>query len=315
MESNTSILPDTKELLKSGSQFGHETKRWNPKMRKFIFGEKNGIHIIDVDKTVSALESAVKFLEEASSKGNILFVGTKKQASEIVKNEAIRSGSYFIDERWAGGLLTNFKMIRQSLNKLNSLEKMFEEGVQDRTKFEVSRMKKEWEKLNRLYSGIKTLTSKPSAVVIIDTNFEKAAVRECNIISIPIVAIVDTNSDPEVANYPIPANDDAINSIQLILKTLADAILRGNKGNGVQHDLKDYSAVEVKITKNEIVEDKEVVAIQEQGVNELPETKENNDVNSVKPTKLVKSSKGILERVKEEADKEKKKVKSTSKKK
>lgn len=306
MADKTSItMPEAKELLQAGAQFGHETKRWNPKMRKYIFGEKNNIHVINVDKTLEGLSSAANFLSEASAKGNILFVGTKKQASDIIKEEAIRSGAYYIDERWAGGLLTNFKMIKESLNKLNALEKMFEEGVQDRTKYEVSRMKKEWAKLNRLYSGIKALSSKPTAVFILDTNFEKAAVKECKKISIPIVAIVDTNSDPDLADYPIPANDDAIKSLKIILKTLGDAVLAGNKGEGVKHDLKDYSKVEVKITKNTVTD--------ESGAELLSDDVNTQDAPKVvsKPVR-VRASKGILERVKEEAD-EKKKAKTEKK--
>lgn len=296
-------MPDAKELLKAGSQFGHETKRWNPKMRRYIFGEKNNIHVIDVSKTLESLEKASNFLVDAASRGNILFVGTKKQASDIVKAEAIRSGAYFIDTRWAGGLLTNFKMIKESLSKLNSLERMFEEGVQGRTKYEVSKMKKEWAKLNRLYSGIKTLSAKPTAVVVLDTNFEKAAIKECKKISIPVVALVDTNSDPESADYPIPANDDAISSITLVMKVLADSVLAGNGGNGVKHDLKDYSKVEVKITKQEVEGDRMVEAI-------TPIGNEGGSVENLKETKVVKtrstkSSKGILERVKEEAEKKK----------
>lgn len=296
-------MPDAQELLKAGSQFGHETKRWNPKMRRYIFGEKNNIHVIDVSKTLESLEKASSFLVDAASRGNVLFVGTKKQASDIVKAEAIRSGAYFIDTRWAGGLLTNFKMIKESLSKLNSLERMFEEGVQGRTKYEVSKMKKEWAKLNRLYSGIKTLSAKPTAVVVLDTNFEKAAIKECKKISIPVVALVDTNSDPDSADYPIPANDDAISSITLIMKVLSDAVLAGNGGNGVKHDLKDYSKVEVKITKKEVENEKMTEVIS--GIENESSLRENSKETKVVKTKPSKSSKGILERVKEEAEKKK----------
>lgn len=293
-------IPDAKELLKAGAQFGHETKRWNPKMKKFIYGEKNNIHIIDVEQTISKLDEAAQFLKDAASRGNVLFVATKRQASDIVKEEAIRAGSYFINVRWAGGLLTNFKMIKESLNKLNSLETMFEEGVQGRTKYEVSRMKKEWQKLDRLYSGIKSLSTKPTAVVVLDTNYEHAAVRECRKIGIPLVGVVDTNSDPESVNYPIPANDDAINSIKLILKVLADAVLEGNKGHGVKHNLKDYSKVEVKITKTQEEEKEEAEAI------ESEETETKTVIEAPKTArKSSTKTKGILEKVKEEAEKSK----------
>jgi small subunit ribosomal protein S2 len=303
-------MPDIKDLLKSGVQFGHETKRWNPKMSKFILGEKNGIHIIDVEKTLEGLQSACTFLTDAASRGSILIVGTKKQASELVKAESIRSGAYFIETRWAGGLLTNFKMVKESLAKLNSLEQMFEEGVAGRTKYEISRMKKEWQKLDRLYSGIKSLTTKPSAVVILDTNFEKAAIKECRRISIPVVALVDSNSNPEMADYPIPANDDAINSIKLILKVIGDAILEGNKGSGVKHVLKDYSKVDVKITKSS----EEAPVVSEVGVTDVgaadtPVNKKNK-ASSSRPTTKKIQTKGILERVKDDADKSKKSSKA-----
>ena len=292
-------VPTVKELLKAGVQFGHESKRWNPKMAKYIYGEKNKIHIIDINQTEGKIKDAAEFLKDAASKGSVLFVGTKRQASNIVKDEAIRAGAYFVNVRWAGGLLTNFPVVKKSLIKLNSLEKSFEEGIEDRTKFEVSRMKKEWQRLERLYSGIKNLNQKPVAVVIIDTNFEKSAVRECRKVRIPIVGIVDTNSDPDFSDYLIPANDDAIGSINLLMKTLADAVLEGNKGNGVKHVLKDYSKTEIKITK--LKEVKEIVETVE-----IPEENKQEEAPRMKETTPAPRSrskvKGILERVKEEAE-------------
>lgn len=297
-------VPSIKDLLKVGIQFGHESKRWNPKMSRYIYGEKNKIHILDVNKTHEKLQEAVNFLTDAASKGNVLFVGTKRQASEIVKREAIRAGAYFIDERWAGGLLTNFGVVRKSLAKLGTLEKSFEEGVEDRTKFEVSRMKKEWQRFNRLYSGIKDLSAKPTAIVIIDTNFEKSAVRESRKVRIPIVGLVDTNSDPDKADYIIPGNDDAIGSITLVIKLLADAVLDGNKGNGIKHSLVDYSKVEIKITKKEVVKStEELIAVPTES-DQLEKSPENMaKVTSKAPRSRVKV-KGILEMAKEEAKSE-----------
>ncbi|MEP7103516.1 MAG: 30S ribosomal protein S2 [Candidatus Dojkabacteria bacterium] len=307
-------IPSAKDLLQAGVQFGHQTKRWNPKMGKYIFGEKNHIHIIDADKTIKGLEDATKFLTESAAKGGVLFVGTKKQASDLVRDEAVRSGSYFINKRWAGGLFTNFSKIKLSLNKLRSLEKSFEEGVKDRTKYEVALMKKEWQKLNRLYAGMKTLEAKPVAMVILDTNFEKSAVKEAKKIGVPVIGIVDTNCDPDLIDYVIPANDDAMRSISLILKTLADAILVGNKGNGVKHELKDYSKVEVKITKANEVEEEQKVIIS--GSEEEPTVMVEQHVSTqskhttAKPS--TKTNKGILERVKEQEEEKKtpKKVKA-----
>ncbi len=300
-------LPTAQELLQAGAQFGHQTKRWNPKMGKYIFGEKNHIHIIDAEKTIKGLEDAVKFLEEAASKGGILFVGSKKQASELVKEEAVRAGAFFINKRWAGGLFTNFAKIKLSLNKLRGLEKGFEEGVKDRTKYEVALMKKEWQKLNRLYSGIKTLETKPTAIVVLDTNFEKSAVKEARKVGVPVVGIVDTNCDPDMVDYVIPANDDAIKSISIVLKTLGDAILVGNKGAGVKHELKDYSKVEVKITKANEVEEEAKIIISDNG-EVAPETltMQPTVINkSITQKPSTKTNKGILERVKEEAEEKK----------
>lgn len=295
----SAVLPTAKELLEVGVQFGHESQRWNPKMGKYIYTAKNGIHIIDIHQTEDKLKEAVAFLTDAASKGNVMFVGTKKQAADIIKEEAIRSGSYFIASRWAGGILTNFSVVKKSLTKLEGLEKSFEEGVQDRTKYEVSVMKKEWERLNRLYEGVKSLSAKPSAIVIVDTRFEKAAVREARKMGIPVVALIDTNCDPDTADYIIPGNDDAIRSISLIIKTLADAVLKGNKGNGIKHKLVDYNKVEIKITKtDEIKESKELV----QADTIVEEPKKAPVVEQRRPARKTKV-KGILEIAKEKASK------------
>lgn len=305
--SNVSI-PTAEEMLEAGVQFGHATKRWNPKMKDFIFGSKQKIHIIDVLQTQTALQEVVEFLANAAAKGNVLFVGTKNQASDIIRKEAVRSGAFFVDQRWAGGLLTNFPVVKQSLNSLNSLEKQFEEGVEGRTKFEISRMKKEWQRLDRLYSGIKQLEGKPVAAVIIDVNFEKGALRECKKLGIPVVALVDTNVDPESVNYPIPSNDDAITVIELMMKVLADAVIAGNKGKGIAHKLQDYSKAEIKIAKVEDTEgDTQVAEI------EVSESKPVGKPVVKVPAKKVSKSKGskgsaggILERVQKEKEGKKK---------
>ncbi len=293
-------VPSTKDLLKAGVQFGHETKRWNPKMKKYIFGEKNKIHVIDIDQTQDMLEKAAKFLAEAASRGGVLFVGTKRQASSIIKEQAIRCGAYYVDERWAGGLLTNFSVVKKSISNLRKLEESFETGVEDRTKFEVSRMKKDWQRLSRLYSGIKSLNGKPSAILVVDAQFEKSAVREARKIGAPIVGIVDTNSDPDIVDYLVPANDDAIGSISILIKTLADAVLAGNRGNGIKHNLKDYSKVEIKITKHKelVNEDKGITIALTQEESPLNQNQASQDEGRSR-----RKVKGILERVKEEAEK------------
>jgi small subunit ribosomal protein S2 len=295
-------IPDIKEFLKTGAQFGHQNKRWNPKMQKYIFGKRGDIHIIDLSQTIPLLEQALKFLVSASMRGRVLFVGTKRQAAEILKDEAKRSGAYYIIHRWPGGLFTNFKMINRSLKKLEKLEADFEAGIEGRTKYEISQMKKDWERLNRLYAGVKTMDRKPRAIVIVDPNFEKNAVREAIRVGVPIVAIIDTNSDPDGINYPIPANDDAIKSLKLLIKLFGEAVLQGNEGKGVKHEEKDYAKVEVKIvkekqeTKNEEVKElkiEEEAPVVIEKVIETPKktTKEDKEI----------AEKGILGRSREKS--------------
>lgn len=242
-------LPDVKDFLKAGVQFGHETKRWNPKFAPYLFGSKQNIHIIDLSKTIPLLTKAGDFLADAISRGPVLFLGTKRQASNIVRDKAVEAGVHFIDTRWAGGFLTNFKQISASLNRLKDLERQFEEGVTGRTKYEISQMKKEWERLNRLYGGVKQMGQMPVAVFVVDPGFEGGPVRECNYLDIPVVAIVDTNSDPNIIDYPIPANDDAIGSISLIMDYLSARIKEAVSPHKVKHDFKDYTKVEVEIKR------------------------------------------------------------------
>lgn len=298
-------MPSVKEMFEAGVQFGHETKRWNPKMAEFIYSSKQNIHIIDISKTEEKLKEAVDFLVDAASRGNVIFVGTKRQAADIVKNSAIESGSHFVDQRWAGGLLTNNKEVKKSFNKLLGLEKDFSEGVEGRTKYEVSVMRKEWAKLNRLYSGVKTLTGKPTAVIVIDAKYEKGAVKEANKMGIPVVGIIDTNTDPDQINYVIPANDDAISSIKLLLKTIVEAVKEGNGGKGIKHELNDFSKMEIKIVKKEEEDEKaEVVGESEEATPAEPRVKK--VARSTKSSKK-SSGKGILERVQEEKEKKAKK--------
>ncbi|MCA9380764.1 30S ribosomal protein S2 [Candidatus Dojkabacteria bacterium] len=304
-------IPTVKDMFKAGVQFGHETRRWNPKMRKFLYDVKGDIHIIDVSKTEEQLKKAVQFLSEASARGNVLFVGTKKQASKIVKDNAVNCGAHFIDQRWAGGLLTNSKKVRESFARLRELETLFEKGVEGRTKYEISLMKKEWAKLSRLYSGVKTLDQMPKAMVIVDTKFEKNAVAEAVRMHIPIVGIIDSNSDPDLIDYPIPANDDAISSITLLVKTLAAAVREGNKDGGVKHHLKDYSKAEVQIIKKESDSDADVEAVDfDMPQGEQPKTfKKVVKAPQKKSTAKGGKSKGILEKVQEEKEKKKAKKK------
>ncbi|MCM8799180.1 MAG: 30S ribosomal protein S2 [Candidatus Omnitrophica bacterium] len=220
-----------RELLEAGVHFGHKTSRWNPKFSKFIFGERAGIYIIDLEKTVDSLIKAKNFLLELTSKGGtVLFVGTKKQAQEIIEKEANRCGMYWINNRWLGGLLTNFSTIKKSISRLKEIEKAKEENIFEKiTKKEVACLEKELNKLKRNFSGIINMEKLPDCVFIIDIRKEETALREARRLSIPVVAIVDTDTNPDLVDYPIPGNDDAIKSIQLITSQIADTIIEGRK--------------------------------------------------------------------------------------
>ena len=221
-----------KQLLEAGVHFGHHTRRWNPKMAEYIFTERNGIYIIDLQKTVKKFEEAYMFVRDmAGENGTLLFVGTKKQAADAIKEEAERCGMYYVNERWPGGMLTNFKTIKKSIARLNNLEKMKEDGTFDLLpKKEVAKLIKEMGDLERNYGGIKNMPGLPSAVFIVDPKKEHNAVLEAKKLGIPVVAIVDTNCDPDDADYIIPGNDDAIRAIKLIASVLANAVIEGKQG-------------------------------------------------------------------------------------
>ncbi len=221
-----------KQLLEAGVHFGHPTKKWNPKMAEYIFTERNGIHIIDLQKTVKKFEEAYNFISSVAAEGgNILFVGTKKQAAETIKEESLKCGMYYVNERWPGGMLTNFKTIRKSINRLNELEKMQEDGTFALLpKKEVAKKLKEIDDLEKNYGGIKTMDTLPSALFVVDTRKEHIAILEAKKLGIPVVAIVDTNCSPEDADYIIPGNDDAIRAIKLIAGTMANAVIEAKGG-------------------------------------------------------------------------------------
>ena len=216
-----------KELLESGVHFGHQTNRWNPKMKRYIFGERNGIYIIDLQQTVQYFEAAYAYVRDTVAAGeSVLFVGTKRQAVDILQEEAKRCRMFYVNQRWLGGMLTNFQTIRRSVEKLKKFEAAMTDGTHERlTKKEVSQMEKERVKLERNLSGIKNMNSLPGCVFVLDTRVERISVQEANRLSIPVVAIVDTNADPELIDYPIAGNDDAIRAIRVILQKLVDAIV------------------------------------------------------------------------------------------
>ena len=221
-----------KQLLEAGVHFGHQTRRWNPKMARYIFAERNGIYIIDLQKTVKKLEEAYDFMREVAETGKpILFVGTKKQAQDAIKEEAIRSGMYYVNERWLGGMLTNNKTIKLRINRLFELETMQEDGTFDKLpKKEVIGLLKEKEKLEKYLGGIKEMQELPAAMFIIDPKKERNAVLEAKKLGIPVIGVVDTNCDPDELDYPIPGNDDAIRAVKLIVAAMADAIIEAKQG-------------------------------------------------------------------------------------
>lgn len=225
-----------KQLLEAGVHFGHQTRRWNPKMKKYIFTERNGIYIIDLQKTVKMMEHAYNFVRDlAANDGNILFVGTKKQAQEAVREEATRSNMFYVNHRWLGGTLTNFQTIRKRIERLHELERMEEDGTFDvLPKKEVVLLKKEQAKLEKFLGGIKYMKKLPDAIFVIDPRKERIAVAEARKLNIPIIAIVDTNCDPDEIDYVIPGNDDAIRAVRLFTGKIADAILEGKQGEQQQ---------------------------------------------------------------------------------
>jgi small subunit ribosomal protein S2 len=221
-----------KQLLEAGVHFGHQTRRWNPKMAPYIFTERNGIYIIDLQKTVKKLEEAYNFVRELSTEGkSVLFVGTKKQAQDSVKEEALRAGAYYVNARWLGGMLTNFTTIRRRIERLRQLRTMEQDGTFDLLpKKEVIKLNLEIEKLEKFLGGIKDMKEIPGALFIVDPRKERIAVAEAKKLGIPIVAIVDTNCDPDEIDYVIPGNDDAIRAVKLISGAIANAIIEGNEG-------------------------------------------------------------------------------------
>ena len=232
-----------KQLLEAGVHFGHQTRRWNPKMAPYIYTERNGIYIIDLQKSVGKVDEAYNAISEiAQAGGTVLFVGTKKQAQDAVKTEAERCGMYYVNERWLGGMLTNFKTIRSSIERLKAIEKMSQDGTFEvLTKKEVAKLQKEWDKLEKNLGGIKEMTRIPDAIFVVDPKKEKICVQEAHSLGITLIGIADTNCDPEDLDYVIPGNDDAIRAVKLIVGKMADAIIEANQGE-IMSDVEAESA-------------------------------------------------------------------------
>ncbi len=260
-----------KQLLEAGVHFGHQTRRWNPKMDRYIFTERNGIYIIDLQKTVKKIDEAYNFLKELSASGKtVLFVGTKKQAQEAVKDEAIRSDSFYINQRWLGGTLTNFETIQKSINRLKELETMEAKGTFEvLPKKEVIILKKEMERLEKFLSGIKEMKKLPGALFVIDPRKERIAIAEARKLKIPIVGIVDTNCDPDEIDYVIPGNDDAIRAVKLITARIADAVIEGKEGVSEGESVEETEKPEAKVVKAAKPKKEAVVAETETIVEEI----------------------------------------------
>lgn len=236
-----------KQLLEAGVHFGHQTRRWNPKMAEYIFTERNGIYIIDLQKTVKMIEEAYYFTRDVAAEGgSVLFVGTKKQAQEAIKEEAERTGMYYVNARWLGGMLTNFKTIKKRISRLFQLDKMAEDGTMELLpKKEVIKLNLEKERLEKFLGGIKNMHDLPSAMFVVDPRKEKNAIAEAHKLGIPVIAIVDTNCDPEEADYPIPGNDDAIRAVKLIVSTIGNAILEGKQGEQMEETQNEEVTLDV----------------------------------------------------------------------
>ena len=244
-----------KQLLEAGVHFGHQTRRWNPKMAPYIFTERNGIYIIDLQKTVKKIDEAYDFMKEVGASGKpILFVGTKKQAQQAIKDEANRCGQFYVSERWLGGMLTNHKTIATRIKRLNDIKTMEEDGTFDKlSKKEVTKLRGEMEKLEKYLGGIKDMKGMPGALFIVEPKKERIAVKEARILGIPIVGIVDTNCDPDDVDYVIPANDDAIRAVKLIAGRMADAVIEANQGEsfdeGTAEAAEETAAAEAEATE------------------------------------------------------------------
>ncbi len=233
-----------KQLLEAGVHFGHQTRRWNPKMAKYIFTERNGIYIIDLQKTVRKVDEAFNFIRSVAQEGKkVLFVGTKKQAQEAVKEEATRAGMFYVNERWLGGMLTNFQTIQKRIKRLKQLEQMEQDGTFEvLTKKEVLSLRHEMEKLEKFLGGIKEMNRLPGALYVVDPRKERIAVAEARKLNIPIVAIVDTNCDPDEIDYVIPGNDDAIRAVRLLTSRMADAVVEGSHGQEEPEEVAEKDA-------------------------------------------------------------------------
>ena len=256
-----------KELLEAGVHFGHQSKRWNPKMKRYIYSSRNDIHVIDLHKTIPLIDKAYEFVKTTATEGSVLFVGTKKQAQEAIEEAAKKCGMFYVSQRWLGGMLTNFKTIKKNIARLNEIEKIKEDGTYEKLpKKEVISLEREYQKSIRSLVGIRQMTSLPSIIFIVDTKKEQTALNEARKLGIPIVAIVDTNADPDEVDYPIPGNDDAIRSVKLLTNLIAEAVMAGREVATPVNELGEEIAVPLEPVVEEAKALSEEERIEEMGL-------------------------------------------------
>lgn len=283
-ETNTNVpkvnMPTLEELLQAGAHFGHKTSAWNPKMKKFIYTQRNGVHIIDLVATLTQLQKAVDVIQDAASKGSVLLVGTKGQAASLVQQIAETKGAFYVNKRWPGGLFTNFKVIKKSIDNLISMEEQLANGDDEMVKKEELLMQRDVDRLNKIYSGIKFMDKLPSLMIVVDTKLEKNAIREAKNAGIPIVALLDTNCDPLQVQFPIPANDDSIKSISLFLNVLGEAVGTGTKSAGLITMRKEFSENLSRINTHRIEEIARLKAMEESEKERIKALKEGKEIVS-----------------------------------
>jgi small subunit ribosomal protein S2 len=263
-ENKSVQIPELIEFLKAGAHFGHKTSAWNPKMKKYIYEQRNGVHIIDLVKSRALLEKALKAIQEASNKGYILFVGTKGQAATIVQKKAEEVGAFYINQRWPGGLFTNFDVLKKSVNNLLKMEEELARGGKDLVKKEILMLEKDVERLNRIYEGIKFMDKLPSLMVVIDSKVEEIAIKEARIVGVPTVGLIDTNCDPELVDYPIPSNDDSLKSISLYVDLFGEAVDSGKKSEGLVALRKNHKANLARLKEEYLAEEERRSRMEEQ---------------------------------------------------
>lgn len=292
-------IPELINFLKAGAHFGHKTSAWNPKMKKFIYEQRNGVHIIDLVKSRSLLEKALVSIQDASNKGYILFVGTKGQAATIIQKKADEVGAFYINRRWPGGLFTNFDILKKSVNNLLKMEEELASGGENLVKKELLMLEREVERLNKIYEGIKFMDKLPSLIIVIDSKVEDIAIKEARIAGVPIVALVDTNCDPDLVDYPIPANDDSLKSISLYVDLFGQAI-KGKKAEGLIALRQNHEANLTKLRDEHILEEERTARMEEDERRRMKALREGtvSKSNTTGVVRVVKKEKNIEEDIK-----------------